>query len=57
MTPILAFASDTFRQHMAEIQGAVVMNSCELAKGFATQRVVIPSTELERLVALMESNS
>ena len=57
VTPILAFASDTFRQHMAEIQGAVVMNSCELAKGFATQRVVIPSTELERLVALMESNS
>ena len=57
VTPILAFASDTFKQHMAEIQGAVVMNSCELAKGFATQRVVIAPSELERLVALMESNS
>ncbi|MBO4709007.1 MAG: NERD domain-containing protein [Kiritimatiellae bacterium] len=57
VTPVLAFASDTFRQHMAEVQGAVVMNSCELANGFATQRVVIPPAELERLIALMESNS
>ena len=57
VTPVLAFASDTFRQHIAEVQGAVVMNSCELAKGFATERVVIPPAELERLVALMESNS
>ena len=57
VTPVLAFASDTFRQHIAEVQGAVVMNSCELAKGFATERVVIPPAELERHVALMESNS
>ena len=57
VTPVLAFASDTFRQHIAEVQGAVVMNSCELARGFATERVVIPPAELERLVALMESNS
>ena len=57
VTPVLAFASDTFRQHIAEVQGAVVMNSCELARGFATERVVIPPAELERLIALMESNS
>ena len=57
VTPILAFASDTFRQHIAELQGAVVINSCELNKSFATERVVIPPTELDRLVALMETNS
>ena len=57
VTPVLAFASDTFRQHIAELHGAVVINSCELAKSFATEKVVIPPAELERLVALMESNS
>ncbi len=57
VTPVLAFASDTFRQHIAEIQGAVVINSCELEKGFATERVVIPPQELDRLISLMESNS
>ena len=57
VTPVLAFASDTFRQHIAEVQGAVVMNSCELARGFATERVVIQPAELERLIGLMESNS
>ena len=57
VTPVLAFASDTFKGHIAEVQGAVVMNSCEIANSFATKRVVIPSSELERLVGLMESNS
>lgn len=57
VTPVLAFASDTFRHRIAELQGAVVMNSCELANGFATGRVVVPPAELERLVALMESIS
>ena len=57
VTPVLAFASDTFRQRIAELHGAVVINSCELAKSFATEKVVIPPAELERLVALMESNS
>lgn len=55
VTPVLAFASDTFRQHIAEVQGAVVINSCELAQSFATQRVVIPPAELDRLVVLMEN--
>ena len=55
VTPVLAFASDTFKQHIAEVQGAVVINSCELAQSFATQRVVIPPAELDRLVVLMEN--
>lgn len=53
VTPILAFASDTFKAHIAELQGAVVINACDLAKSFETERVVIPSAELERLVSLM----
>lgn len=57
VTPVLAFASDNFHQHIAEIQGAVVINSCELEKSFKTERVVIPPQELARLVSLMESNS
>ena len=57
VTPVLAFASDSFRQHIAEVGGAVVINSCELERSFATERVVIPPAELDRLIALMESNS
>ena len=53
VTPILAFASDTFKAHIAELQGAVVINASDLAKSFETDRVVIPPTELERLVSLM----
>jgi len=55
VTPVLAFASDTFRAHIAEVGGAVVINSCELAKSFETERVVVPPAELDRLVGLMES--
>lgn len=57
VTPVLAFASDNFIQHIAEVQGAVVINSCDLERSFATERVVIPPEELDRLIALMESNS
>lgn len=53
--PVLAFASDTFRAHIAEVRGAVIMNSSELARSFSTETVAIPPTELERLVALMEN--
>lgn len=56
VTPILAFASDNFRQHVAEVEGAVVINSCELEKGFATERVVVQPAELDRLVTIMESS-
>ena len=57
VTPVLAFASDNFVQHIAEVQGAVVINSCDLERSFATERVVSPPEELDRLIALMESNS
>lgn len=57
VTPVLAFAGDNFTARIAEVQGAVVLNACDLAAGFATERVVLPPNELERLVALMESNS
>ncbi len=55
VTPVLAFASDTFKAHIAELNGAVIINSCELARSFETERVVIPPAELERLVSLMET--
>lgn len=55
VTPILAFASDTFKAHIAEVRGAVVINSCDLGKSFDIERVVIPPAELERLVSLMEN--
>lgn len=55
VTPVLAFASDTFKAHVAEEGGTVIMNASELAKSFETARMVIPSAELERLVSLMEN--
>jgi hypothetical protein len=57
VTPVLAFASDTFRARVAELNGVVIINSSELRKGFATERVVIPPAELDRLVSLMENNA
>jgi len=56
VTPVLAFASDTFAQHSAELNGAVVMNACELSAAFGTSRVVIAPDELNRIVTLMENN-
>lgn len=56
VTPVLTFASDSFRAHVAEVRNAVVINSCELAKAFETERVVIPPVELDRLVSLMENS-
>lgn len=57
VTPVLAFAGDNFTAHVAELQGAAVINSCDLVRGFGTDRVVLPPAELDRLVSLMESNS
>ncbi len=55
VTPVLAFASDTFGAHRAEVGRAVIMNSSELVKSFSTETVVIPPSELERLVSLVEN--
>lgn len=57
VTPVLAFASDTFYAHRAEIKGVVILNSCELITAFETERVVMPPAELERLVSLMETKA
>ena len=54
VTPVVAFASDSFAAHRASLKGAVIINSNELKASFSTDRVVIPPTELERLVGLME---
>ncbi|MBR2839462.1 MAG: NERD domain-containing protein [Kiritimatiellae bacterium] len=56
VTPVLAFASDTFYAHRATLKGAIIINSCELKASFESDRVVIPPSELERLVGIMESN-
>ena len=55
VTPVLAFASDTFKAHVAEVQGAVVINSSELNGCFVNARVTMMPAERERLVSLMEN--
>lgn len=52
--PVVAFASDSFAAHRANVQGTVIINSNELRASFDTDRVVIPPAELERLVCLMD---
>ena len=54
VTPVVAFASDSFTAHRANLKGTVIINSNELRASFDTDRVVIPPAELERLVGLME---
>jgi len=55
VTPVLAFASNSFKSRLAEIGGAVVMNADELKASFAGGRSVIPQQELDRLSSLMEN--
>lgn len=57
VTPILAFASDSFAAHRANLNGTIVINSNELRSSFDTDRVALPPVELERLVSLMEGIS
>ena len=57
VTPVVAFASDTFTAHRANLKGTVIINSNELRSSFDTDRVVIPPVELDRLVSLMENYS
>lgn len=56
VTPMLVFASDTFGAHVAEVNGVVVINSCDLCETFAKAGARTPAVELERIVALMENN-
>lgn len=55
VTPVLVFASNTFRSRIAEVGGAVVMNAAEIGGSFAAGRVAIAPDELERLVSIMEN--
>ena len=55
VTPVVAFASDSFTAHRANLKGTVIINSNELRSSFDTERVVIPPAELDRLIGLMES--
>ena len=54
VTPVVAFASDSFVAHRANVKGTVIINASELRRSFDTDRVVIPQAELDRLVVLME---
>ena len=54
VTPVVAFASDSFVAHRANLRGTVIINSNELRSAFDSDRVVIPPAELDRLVELME---
>ena len=54
VTPVVAFASDSFAAHRANLRGTIIINSNELRTSFDTDRVVIPPAELDRLVSLME---
>ena len=57
VTPVVAFASDSFDAHRANLKGTIIINSNELRASFDTDRVVIPPAELDRLVSLMEGIS
>jgi len=57
VTPVLAFASDTFEAKIAELQGAVVINSNHLRESFGGGRSDLTPLELDRLIGLMESNT
>ena len=54
VTPVVAFASDTFVARRANLKGTLVINSNELQASLGSDRVVIQPAELERLVCLMK---
>ena len=55
VTPVLAFASDTFEAKVAESNGVVIINSNFLESSFSSVRTVLSPAELDRLVLLMEN--
>ena len=57
VTPVLVFSTNSFAAHRAIVRGVTVINSNELKDGFASDRVVIPPAELDRLVGLMDTVS
>lgn len=57
VTPILAFASNTFSAKNAELGGAVVLNASTLFETLTAGHHLLASAELERLAQLMETNT
>lgn len=55
VTPLLAFASDTFAPGSAELHGAIVVNSRDLSSFFADRREILSPDELSRTVSLMRT--
>ena len=56
VTPVLVFASNTFEAKIAELSGAVIINSNHIMESFRVEKVVLPPAELTRLVSLMETD-
>lgn len=55
VTPVLAFASDTFEAKIAEAQGVVVLNANHLLESFSAGGVQLSTAEQTRLAQLMET--
>lgn len=56
VTPILAFASNTFSAKIAELRGAVILNASTLSDTLTTGRNLLVGAEIERLAQLMETD-
>ena len=54
VTPVLAFSSDNFLAHIAEVGSAVIVNANELEERFNSGREILAPSERTRLVGLME---
>ena len=55
VTPLLAFASNTFTGAIMELRGVVVVNSNRLQECIMNGREVLDAPELDRLVRIMET--
>lgn len=56
VTPILAFASNTFEAPLAEAGSVVILNANHLMKSLSVDREVLSPAEIVRLSQLMETN-
>jgi hypothetical protein len=56
VSPILAFASNTFQNVQEEMQGVVIINSSKLKECFENAKTMIDPIQLQRILSLMENN-
>jgi len=56
VSPVLAFASNTFQHVQEEMQGVVIINSSQLKECFENAKTMIDSAQLQRILSLMENN-